>query len=322
VQPTLTMMWRTALAAGLVLAGTVAEDPVARIAAEFTRLRVESTQVLPAADAPAITTRIDRGEAALKAGRVYLAMYELQPAFEAVGGYTLAKTEKSYSTHTSFERQWKAMGAPPAPPASRVAPAFVEALAQAAEGRAPATYRASLPYAEDAQLSAGLYYLGESHAMVKFAAFCRSLSLETPAVRPLSVPSIEPHLARYETEVVKAYDAAAGSVRPRYPGVHVAIKISRSLDEHGRHEGALLQYLVSRYRFAVIKTLDSPQPVADSIGERIRTFSIPAGTDHSIARFFLEFAAATSQGPDPGPRGAAALHDDVLPAYFEAIRKP
>ena len=317
------MLWRAAVLVGVSVVGTaVLQDPGPRLSAEFTRLRSEAAQVLPASDAPAITTRIDRGEAAVKAGRLYLALYDLQPVFEAVGGYTLAKTEKSYASQAEFERRWKEMDLPPAAPSARVDPVFVEALAQAAEGRAPATYRASLPYAEDTQMAAGLYYLGESHAMVKFAAFCRSLAFKASSVRRLAVPSIESHLARYEAEVVKAYDAAPGALRPRYPAVHVAIKIARTLNEQGRHEGALLQYLVSRYRFALIRTLDSAQPSAASVADRIRTFSIPADGDGSIARFFLELAAATNEGSDPGPRGAAAILDDILPAYAAALKEP
>ena len=308
-----------AAALGVSAAGT---DPVPRLSAEFGRLRSEALQVMPASDAPAVTARIDRGEAALKSGRLLLALYDLQPAFEAVGGHTLARAEKSYPTHADFARKWKEMGLPPGPPSSRVEPVFVEALAQAAEGRAPATYRASLPYAEDAQMSAGLYYLGESHAMVKFAALCRSLVFEKTSVRPLTVPSIAAPLTRYEAEVVKAYDAATAAIRPRYPGVHVAIKIARTLEEQGRHEGALLQYLVSRLRFALIKTLDGPIPSADAVAARIRAFPVPGDSDHSIARFFLELAAATNEGADPGPRGAAVILDDVLPAYFAAVKKP
>jgi hypothetical protein len=317
------MLWRAAILAGVSVAvSAVLQDPKPRLSAEFTRLRSEAAQVLPVSDAPAFTTRIDRGEAALKAGRLYLALYDLQPVFEAVGGYTLAKTEKSYASQADFERKWKEMGPPASPPSTRVDLAFVEALAQAAEGRAPATYRASLPYAEDAQMAAGLYYLGESHAMVKFAAFCRSLAFPTSSAHRLAVPSIESHLARYEAEVVKAYDAAPGALRPRYPAVHVAIKIARTLDEQGRHEGALLQYLVSRFRFALITTLDAAQPSSASVADRIRTFSIPAEGDGSIARFFLELAAVANEGSDPGPRGAAAILDDILPAYAAALKRP
>jgi hypothetical protein len=317
------MMWRTGVVAGLaVLAVGAVEDPAPRISSEFARLRTEAAQVLPPSDAPAVISRIDRGEAALKAGRVYLALYDLQPAFESVGGYTLAKTEKAYATQADFERKWKEMGPPPSPPSARVDPGFVEALAQSAEGRAPATYRASLPYAEDAQMSAGLYYLGESHAMVKFAALCRSLPFARSSAARLTVPSIELALARYEADVVKAYDAATAALRPRYPGVHVAIKIARTLNEQGRHEGALLQYLVSRLRFALIRTLDSPAPSADAVAERIRGYRIPADADHSIASFFLELAAVTNEGSDPGPRGAAAILDDILPAYFAALKRP
>ena len=37
----------------------------------------------------------------------------------------------------------------------------------------PSTYQASRPYAEDAGTEAGLYYLGESQAVMNYAAFVR-----------------------------------------------------------------------------------------------------------------------------------------------------
>jgi hypothetical protein len=104
--------------------------------------------------------------------------------------------------------------------------------------------------------------------------------------------------------------------------VHVAIKIAQTLDEQGRHEGALLQYLVSRIRFGLIRTLDAAQPSAAVVAGRIRGFEIPGDVDHSIAHFLLQLAAATNEGSDPGPRGAAMILDDVLPAYFAAVKRP
>ena len=117
------------------------------------------------------------------------------------------------------------MGAPPAPGAGRAGTHFVEALAQSSEGRAPATYRASLPYAQDAGISAGLYYLGESHAMMRFAALCRSLDVH-PSGRPPALKPVGPALRAYEAEVVKAYDQAPQPLRPRFGNHAIAVHLA------------------------------------------------------------------------------------------------
>ena len=65
---------------------------------------------------------------------------------------------------------------------------------------------------------------------VEFAALCRSVEAR-PSGRAPVLRSIEPALAAYEKDVVKAYDAAPASQRPQYAGVNVAIKVARTLDE-------------------------------------------------------------------------------------------
>jgi hypothetical protein len=289
-----------------------------RVAAALTKLMAEAGTVLPEQSRSGILARLDRARAALASGDIYLALYDLQPGFEVSAGYRLAATAKAFADHAAFERKWKAMGPPAAPPPGKAGVTFVEALAQSAEGRAPATYRASLPYAQDAGLQAGLYYLAESHAMVEFAALCRSLSL-TPAGRGPNIGSIGPALTAYEQIVVKSYDRAPAAQRPQYAFVSVAIKLARTLDEQGRHEGALLQYLVSRYRYGLIRAAEGTAPAGD-LENRIKGARVPGGVDHSIADFFLQLARATSSGQSATPASATIILDDILPAYFAVVK--
>jgi hypothetical protein len=201
-----------------------------RIAVEISRLKQDAPKVLPESSRAVVFTRLERAGKAVENGDSYLALYDLQVAFESEAGYRLAAEEKKHPDQDAFQRLWAAMGPPPEPPRRRADTLFVEAVAQSAEGRAPATYRASLPYAQDAGLAAGLYYLGEAHAMVRFASFCREVKLKSAGAWP-EFQSIAPALARYEAEVVKAYDQADAPQRPQYAGVHVAIKLARTLDE-------------------------------------------------------------------------------------------
>ena len=292
-----------------------------KVSTELTRLATAVPAVVPEDSRAAIVSRLDRGRTAHATGQMYLALYDLQVVYEAEGGYRVSAMQKETPDHAAFTRKWTEMGAPPDPPKSRARVLFVEALAQSAEGRAPATYRASLPYAQDAGIPAGLYYLGESHAMTRFAALCRSLDLQ-PRGRPLAVGPVESALAAHEKEVVKAYDAAPAAQRPQYAGVNVAIKQSRTLDEQRRHEGALLQYLVSRHRYRMIQAAAGPPaPRADELKKRIAATTFPAGVDHSIGEFFLQLASATATAPDPAPRAAVAILDHIIPAYLAVVNK-
>jgi hypothetical protein len=291
-----------------------------QIGAEINRVAAAAAAVLPADSRDAITSRLDRAKRAAASGSLYLALYDLQVGYEAEAGYRLVADRKEVVDHAAFARKWTETGPPAEPPSAKAAIVFIEALAQSAEGRAPATYKASLPYAQDGGIDAGLYYLGESHAMVRFASFCRALPLRgsrsVPALR-----SIDPQLSEYEKQVVAAYDRAPAAQRPRFAGVNVAIKIARTLDEQKRHEGALLQYLVSRFRFAILSPATEEPPAIADIRARIEKTKFAADTDHSVGEFFLELARASLDGPDAAPASAIAVLDDVLPAYLAVVKK-
>jgi hypothetical protein len=169
-------------------------------------------------------------------------------------------------------------------------------------------------------MAAGLYYLGESHAMVRFAALCRSVDAK-PAGAAASLKPIGPALRAYEATVVRAYDQAPQTLRPRFAQVHVAIKLAHTLDESGRQEGALLQYLISRYRYALVQREGTPPPDVTALRARLDSTTLPKGVDHSTAEFFLQLAHATLTAKDPQPQGAAAILEDILPAYLELVTK-
>jgi len=314
------MIWRSAIVA-FALSSQLSSSPAAeRIAAEISRVATGTGEVLPEDTRVGIAARLERAKSAAAAGNFYLALYDLQVGFEAEAGYRLAAGRKEIPDYAAFTRKWTETGPPAAPPGAKARVLFVEALAQSAEGRAPATYKASLPYAQDAGLEAGLYYLGESHAMVRFASFCRALPV-SPASRAPALRSIEPELSAYEKKVVAAYDRAPAGQRPQYAGVSVAIKIARTLDEQKRYEGALLQYLVSRFRFALLSAADRPAPTIEAVRARVASVTLPPEADHSIAEFFLQLAAATLDGKDATTGSALAVLDEVLPAYFVVVDK-
>jgi hypothetical protein len=105
---------------------------------------------------------------------------------------------------------------------------------------------------------------------------------------------------------------------PTYIRASAALKQARSLNDHGALEGALFEYLLSRYLFAPLRGTSA----AGTTRERIDAARalLPASEDHSIAELFIQFAeeGLSSDNADLR-RGASAVIEDVIPAYRAAI---
>jgi hypothetical protein len=225
---------------------------------------------------------------------------------------------KSIATKRAFVKQWTAIGAPvPRASSSLALPAFVDALASAAEGKAPATYRASRPFAEDTDLTSGLYYLGESQASMEYGAFVRALPWTSAPPRP-AFRSIAAELDAYDADMTSRYETMRRDDHPTYIVASAALKQARALDASGHYTGALFEYLLSKYVFSPLR---GPASASASV-ERIAAArqALGADRDHSIAEFFLQLAEEGVGGGSPAQlRNAAAVLDDVLPAYQSAI---
>jgi hypothetical protein len=301
----------------LAAAGAHAQ-PADVVAREIARVRAGAAAV-PSAQREGFDARLARADQAAGAGRLLLSLFELQGVWEMQHAYAFA-AGAGVTSAAEFEKRWTEIG-PPAPrPAANAADRalFLEALAQSSEGKALATYNASLPYSQDAGLDAGLYYLGESQAFTRFAAMTRNLEIAPPGPPP-ALRSLAPELDALETEVLNAYDTAEGDARTPFIGISVTLKLARQLDVQQRLPGALLQYLLARYRFALARTPGDP---GDDVPARLTSAdTFDRAIDHSIAWFFLELARThASSRAGAGLRNAAAILDDVLPAYRAAIR--
>jgi hypothetical protein len=287
-----------------------------RLDAELSRVRAEISKSVPANEQATLVQRLDRAEAALKAGRTYQAIYLLEAAYEGAAAFAFT-TSSGVKSSEAFLEKWTELG-PPKPRSGRPGqvPAAIDALAEAAEDRGPVTYHASRPYAEDAGLNAGLYYLGESYAAMDFAAFARSGSWPAARTRP-AFRSIELELAALDREMTTKYETMERANHPTYIRASAALKQARSLNDRGAFEGALFEYLLSRYLFAPLRG-----PAADATRERLDAAraSLSRGQDHSIAELFVQFAeeGLSSDNADLR-RNAAAVSADVVPAYRAAI---
>jgi hypothetical protein len=287
---------------------------------ELARVRSQIGASVPEDQRAPLLQRLERAEAALEAQRTYQALYLMEAPYEGAAAFAFAASAGVQSPG-DFVKKWRELGAPK-PGRARAArvPAAVEAVAQAAEDRGRATYQASRPYADDAGTQAGLYYLGESHASIGYAAFVRSGSWPDAGRRP-AFRSIAPELAAFDREMTTKYETMERSNHPTYIRASAALKQARSLDEHGAREGALLEYLLARYLFAPLR---GPAAAHGDVVTREQIdaarATLPSTEDHSIGDLFIQFAdeGLASDNADLR-RGAAAVVEDLIPAYLAAL---
>jgi hypothetical protein len=295
-------------------------SPAASIDRELARVRPQIRASVPEDQRAALIERLDRADAALKAKRTYQALYLLEAAYEGAAAFAFTSSAGVQSP-ADFVRKWTAIGAPkPYGATPQRVPALIDALSQAAEDRGRATYQASRPYAEDAGTQAGLYYLGESQAAMSYAAFVRA-GLWLDAGRRPSFRAITSELAAFDREMTTQYETMERASHPTYIRASAALKQARSLDDRRAREGALLEYLLSRYLFAPLRGPAGAGATPARIDAARAT--LPAAQDHSVAELFLQFAeeGLATDNPDLR-RGAAAVIEDVIPAYLAALAPP
>jgi hypothetical protein len=302
-------------AAGLLLAA--AQSAPSDVASTLARVRSDVAAKVPSDQQAPAAARLDRAEAALEAGRSYLALYLLESPFETASASAFARSAGA-ATPRDFLDRWTAVGAPVRQPAQAGArPAIVDALASAAEGRAPATYQASRPYAEDAGVDAGLHYLGESRAQMEFAAHARTLRWPASPPRP-AFRSIAGDIAALDAEMTAKYETMTPAEHSTYIAASAALKQARSLDDAREYGGALFEYLLSRYLFAPLRGPAAQDATAVRIADA--RAALGSRADHSIAEMFLQLADEGVSGTVAAQRrGAAAALEDVLPAYLAAV---
>lgn len=303
------------LALVVMIAGVLVHGASPDLRPEIARVR-KGAAIVPESERTFMAGRLDSAEVAAARGRTLAALYYLETPWVMQDAFVFVTSVSSITTAEAFQRKWSEMGAPPDPAVgSQRSQVVLEAMALSAEARGPATYRASLPFSEDAGLPAGLYYLGESRAFGHFAAFCRSLGWKPQGPAP-PFRSIEPELARLDQTVVAAYERADTEHRRPFIGVNVTIKHARTLDGQRLYQASLLQYLLARYRFAALTPSTTD---AASLKRRLSDVHLPAGIDHSIAALFLDLAQFELEAGSEGPARATAILDDVLPAYWQVV---
>src|SRR4029077_18612340 len=104
-----------------------------------------------------------------------------------------------------------------------------------------------------------------------------------PAFRSIAI-----ELAAFDREMTTKYETMERANHPTYIRASAALKQARSLNDHGAFEGALFEYLLSRYLFAPLRGPAEHAATAERVAAARATLA--ATEDHSIAELFFQFA--------------------------------
>jgi hypothetical protein len=309
------------LSLALLLTTFFATQPPAheRIDAELTRLRASAGDALGGQQSTTIKDFAERSKRALERERLYLAVEELLTPWILDASVQSVARMPASKTLKDFEADWTRLGEPVVAPPPPAMPLALAAIASAAASRAPATWRASRPYAEDSGIEPGYYHLGEAHGWASFARFVSSLPVTTQARRP-SVRPMAAAIAQLELETAKHYDKAPADRKTNFIPVNVSLKIARQLAAEGNQSAALYQYLLARYRLGVAQ--GPPAAAPDAIKQEIAASrsSLKGDEDHSLAELFLQRAEAIVDAGETGAANAALIVRTIVPEYLRSVQ--
>jgi len=273
--------------------------------------------------------------AALNAGHVYLALEKLAQAFDLIEGGRAAADSAAVVNGglPAYDAQWNDAKLKLTDASKRNwshAPAALQALSEAAQGRSLPLLEGGRGFATATEPKDGLLYLGEAQGEAEFARFCASLSLPRKSAS-FPLRSLSPELQILQQKTNAAFQPPKSiELHSRFIALNSAIKLSQELNSRKFYAGALYQYLEAVRHYAMLDAppLDAARQSAlkDSLAAAEKKLTA-SNRDDSIAQLFLERAAsqiAHTDGSAPSAdewRSAQVIVDQVLPAYV-AAEKP
>src|SRR5262245_15316025 len=100
---------RLSLISVIALLATPQLGAQSRLEAELARVRVQIKAAVPADQQLMLVQRLDRAEAALKAGRTYQAVYLLEAAYDGAAAFAFA-AKSGVKSPESFLEKWAQLG--------------------------------------------------------------------------------------------------------------------------------------------------------------------------------------------------------------------
>ena len=210
-------------------------------------------------------------------------------------------------------------------------PLAVQALAEAAQGRAIPLLEGGQGFATATGPKDGLLYVGEAEGEADFAAFCAALTFQDNKAA-FALRSLLPEVQALQVKANAAFQPPKSiDLHTRFIALNSQLKLAQELDSSKFYAGALYAYLEAVRHYGMLNApgFEPAQQATLKHDVAVERRRLAASTaDDSLAELFVERAESYSTHPDGSApsadewRGARVILDQVLPAYFAAKKKP
>jgi hypothetical protein len=329
----------------LSLCAVAQDSATSQIKAEIARLQ-QSIKDKPVTDkdlapiANEAENALKAASAAIDSARLYLALENLGQAEDllqaARTGADKAEVEKGGLS--AFQSKWgkvslrlTALDREAHAQQWNHTPLAVQALAEAAQGKAIPLLEGGQGFAVATGPKEGLLYVGQAEGEADFAAFCTRLAFGEKKASPFPSRSLLPELQSLQTKTNAAFQPPKSiDLHSRFIALNSQLKLARELDASKFYAGALYAYLEAVRHYGM---LDAPAVEAAQQAklkqelEAERKKLNASSADDSLAQLFLQRAESYTAHADGSAtseiewKGARVILDQVLPAYF-AAKKP
>lgn len=318
-------------------------DTARSIEAELRRLQ-QSLKANPIThpDLTPIASMIDAAlldaRRALSAGRIYLSLERLAQVEDwFCGARSVAeKSDMVKDKMRGFAGEWERTRLELASFDDKIGhrdwgqtSAALRAISETSHQRAIPLLEGGRGFATSEKPTDGLFYIGEARGEARFAAFVSSLRVP-PTAGAVPLRSLLPELQKLQEKANTAFQPPRSiELHSRFIALNSTLKLAGELDSAKAYAGALYQYLEAIWHYGL---LDNAAPDYAKLGDLKRAVAgaerqlRTSSRDDSIAQIFLERAQSQMNHGDGSPpnadefRSAKVIVEQVLPAYFEALK--
>jgi hypothetical protein len=322
---------------------SIAQNSTGQIKAEIERLQRSlkenpiSSTAFPEVSKRLPTSLQDAGDT-LAAGLPYAALEKLSQATDLLQGVraVIDKADVVKAGLPAFEGEWNKANLELASSDARAreknwnkSSAALRAISETAQARVMPLLEGGRGFAVATKPQDGLFYIGEAQGESTFAAFVASLSEQRKAP-PVPLRSYLPELHRLQEKTNTAFQPPRSiEQHSRFIALNSTLKLAGELDAAKSYAGALYQYLEATRHYGMLEASVPDTKTKDELKRAIATKLVEVRNskqDDSVAQIFLERAQTYLSHPDGSVtsddewRSAQVVMDQVLPAYYEALK--
>jgi len=277
---------------------------------------------------------------AIDSGQLYFALEKIGQADDLIQGARAAadKSEVEKGGLPAFQSQWgkvslrlTALDGEAHTRQWNHTPLAVQALAEAAQGKAIPLLQGGQGFAVATGPKDGLLYVGEAEGEADFAAFCAELTFAGKKGSPFPLRSLLPELQTLQAKVNAAFQPPKSiELHSRFIALNSQLKLAKELDASKFYAGALYAYLEAVRHLGMLDALTQDAAQQAKLKQDIAAEGKKldgSSADDSLAQLFLQRAESYTAHPDGSApsevewKGARVILDQVLPAFF-AAKKP